>query len=200
MKVLTVKEEQEILARAFEINHFIDHGSSRLVFDLEDGTVLKVAFDSKGQYQNEVEAGMYKSYGDRFLAVIHAVGEYVVLQEKVEILECFYEVHKEFIYEIDHGDLEALERFGVGGYTYEEVLAGIGTREELDNMLGETEDNLQIGRRKETGAMVCFDYGYEVGSDRYSVSQGVSGLLADCGWDYREVIIMIADKIEKAHC
>lgn len=53
----------------------IGSGSSRKVYDLNDGTIIKVAKDIRGIYQNQTENEIYLSRKSNFFAEISAISE-----------------------------------------------------------------------------------------------------------------------------
>ena len=53
----------------------IGSGSSRMVYDLNDGFVIKVAKDIRGIYQNQTENTTYLSQNSNFFAPVVAVSE-----------------------------------------------------------------------------------------------------------------------------
>lgn len=53
----------------------IGSGSSRKVYDLNDGTIIKVAKDIRGIYQNKAENEIYLSRKSNFFAQVLAISE-----------------------------------------------------------------------------------------------------------------------------
>lgn len=53
----------------------IGSGSSRKVYDLNDGNVIKIAKDVRGIYQNQAENKIYLSHKSKFFAQIVAVSD-----------------------------------------------------------------------------------------------------------------------------
>ena len=159
MKRLTKVEEKQIVEEALKYGAYIGHGSSRAVFSLGNGKVIKVAYDRKGQYQNHVEIDMYSQYGNKYLTEVYAYGKYIVVAEEVDsdfdMEDVIYD------YETREYRIARLEREGadpeviqdemnslIQGLTDEQVEQAIDVKDELDYMLGCTADNYQLGVRK----------------------------------------------------
>lgn len=82
----------------------VGRGSSRIVFQIDDEKVLKLAFNSKGVAQNEEEASWYKQNWD-FIPKIYEVDdnygwivcEYVLPAKKQDFVHCLGITWEEFV-------------------------------------------------------------------------------------------------------
>jgi hypothetical protein len=87
------QEVQPISKHSDRVNYFhgrydrLGRGTARAVYDMKDGTVVKVARNPKGIAQNKTESNprMLKTYGDILAKVLdyHPKGKWIV-QEKVD--------------------------------------------------------------------------------------------------------------------
>lgn len=74
----------------------IGSGSSRKVYDLMDGNVVKVAKDIRGIYQNQVENTVYQSRKSNFFAKVIVISEdnkFLIMSKAVQIKN-IYTVYK----------------------------------------------------------------------------------------------------------
>ncbi len=71
-------------------------GSSRIVYDLNDGNVIKVAKDIRGVYQNTAENQIYSSSKSNFFAEVIAISEdnRCLLMPKAEKIKNIHTVYK----------------------------------------------------------------------------------------------------------
>ena len=191
MKRLSLSEELALLQKAYQYGEYLDNGSSRSVYDMGDGTVLKVASCKRGQFQNGMEIETFRNgrYQDS-LAEIYSYGKYVVLMEKIcpigfELVEFLYN-NGNYESEVEHywGEygLEIASRQG-------ELIEHIRNMEE---MLGETVDNYQVGIDDDNN-IKAFDYGFESSSYQLSVSDELNNDLSQYG--YNEFLIYVASKL-----
>lgn len=197
MKRLNRIEEKQIILKALEIDKFLGRGSSRAVYSLGDGTCLKIAFDSCGQFQNKTELDAFREYGRANFAEIHAFGRYVVVMEEVQVFGDLEEIRYEFEYldsryeqeaEDYYDELEAMKalypdqehksfmsfseferNFEVDGLTRANYYEIEELKGFLDDIFGHTSDNYQIGMR-DNGTFVAYDYGFNVEDMHKSVS------------------------------
>ena len=74
----------------------IGSGSSRKVYDLMDGCVIKVAKDIRGIYQNQVEYTVYQSRKSNFFAKVVAISEdnKCLIMSKAVKIKNIYTVYK----------------------------------------------------------------------------------------------------------
>lgn len=130
---------------------FLDSGSSRLIFSsLSENKVVKLAVGLGALRQNQAEVDAYRDFGDSHIfATIFKYGNYLEVMERVipvaEQDEYFY---------------DTLERLHKSGNTNMRLIDDV--HESADEILGETEDNNQIGLTKE-GRFVLYDYGFKTG-------------------------------------
>lgn len=190
--VLTWNEEKTILNALMESAVYVDSGSSRIVFEFEEGRVssaieaifdrfgvdvtdcvIKVALTHAGLNQSELEINTWLAHGDtNFLAPIYAYGQLVTIMKKVNVLD---DDNVSFLYEMN--DYNSVEEYLADGRSKEaydiwEELVGfnpklasdlfIETQYELDDILGSTTDNEQVGVYIEDGQLhvVAYDYGF----------------------------------------
>lgn len=190
--VLTWNEEKTILNALMESAVYVDSGSSRIVFEFEAGRissaikaifdrlgvdvtdcVIKVALTHAGLNQSEVEIDTWLAHGDtNFLAPIYAYGQLITIMKRVDVLN---DDNVSFLYEMN--DYNSVEEYLADGRSKEaydiwEELVGfnpklasdhfIETQYELDNILGSTTDNEQVGVYIEDGQLyiVAYDYGF----------------------------------------
>lgn len=154
-KKLSLSEEREILLQAIKKDEFLDNGSSRAVFALNDEYVVKIALDEGGFLQNDLEIKMYEMDTiNKYLARIESYGKFIIVMERVSpIDEVFYPEEEDYFLENDEFDEEAYDK---------DVDLFDKTREviyELQDYLGSTTDNEQLGFTAE-GDIVSFDYGF----------------------------------------
>ena len=151
--------------------------------------VLKVALGVGGMNQNGREINAFLEYGNAYpLAEIYRSGKFIEIMEYVEpiddeyrdidpydfdCLESFYdelngvqEAYAEFLNDLDPAVEDAED------FEYNDFNAIFKKREvtevwhalcELADLFGETSDNAQLGYN-DAGELVCYDYGYQVGS------------------------------------
>lgn len=180
MNRLSRIEEKRIIERAIKMNKFLGSGSSRAVYSLGNGYCLKVAIDKQGQFQNHTEIRMFKKHGDEFLAEVQSYGKYVVVMEEITVDE---EAFDDALYSArrNYSSDEAIE----SDYDGEEIQR---TMYWLEDELGYTSDNEQIGFRESTGQYVAFDYGLDTEFFYKSVSDTL-----------RSVMHRLDDKIDLLH-
>lgn len=166
MKRLARNEEVKILKELMKNEgNYLGRGSSRVVFDYTEDLCVKVAFDKKGQFQNHTEIETFEANGNDFLAEISSFGKYIVVMEKVEPF-CMDEVSDAIEY-LCYGELydEDFEP----NFSEQESESLLQVKQELDYMLGETEDNLQLGLTSDY-RIVAYDYGLQPDNHDKSVS------------------------------
>lgn len=167
---LTAQEQRDILEYCKNNARFIGHGSSRATFEFEEfpQIVIKIIVDAKGEYQKNKEIEIYNMLGSDFLTKIYAYGDYFTICERVEAFDS--DELEASIYEYNGGGIvEDDTNYNQDDMPYiKEVI------EALESELGKTTDNLQIGRSLVDGRVVSYDFGYECGSNRYSVSDQLS--------------------------
>lgn len=189
--VLTWNEEKTILSELIESATYEGSGSSRLVYifdgeisedlkaifdrlgvDAED-CVVKVALTHAGLNQSELEVNTWLAHADaKFLAPIYAYGQLITIMKRVDVLS---DDDVEFLY--DMNDYNSVEEYLEDGgseasYGNWEDLVGVNPKlasdrfieaqYELDNILGSTTDNEQVGVYFEDGQLyiVAYDYGF----------------------------------------
>lgn len=144
----------------------------RLGVDAED-CVIKVALTHAGLNQSELEVNTWLENSDaNFLAPIYAYGQLITIMKRVEVLD---DDNVEFLY--DMSNYNSVEEYledtdDEASYGDWEDLVGVNpklasdrfieTQNELDNLLGSTTDNEQVGVYIEEGQfyVVAYDYGF----------------------------------------
>lgn len=144
----------------------------RLGVDAED-CVVKVALTHAGLNQSELEVNTWLENSDaNFLAPIYAYGQLITIMKRVNVLN---DDNVSFLYDMsDYGSIEEyLEDGGDEGY-YGDWEDDVGvnpklasdrfieTQNALDDILGSTADNEQVGVYIEEGQLyvVAYDYGF----------------------------------------
>lgn len=148
MRKLTIREELNILWKLREKQNFINAGSSRAVYKLNSTTVVKVAIDKAGRTQNKREVEIFEEHGSQYLAKIYAYGASILL---MEVIDPFYVDYYEEIVSMYEGNL-------MTEYEFEHINDVLDF---LNDINGDTEDNLQLGYTK-CGVAVSYDYGFDV--------------------------------------
>lgn len=161
---MSIQEQKDLINKLIENGHSINNGGGRLVFehpDYED-RVVKIAMGEGGIVQNVAEADIYYTYSESYnvFANIYGHSELIVEMEKVEPFP---------------DDLNYLEE--------EECDKAWGVKFLLDDLIGDTADNEQLGRN-ECGEIVAYDYGY---SPEKECSEQTSEL-RDCYFDVNEYL------------
>lgn len=195
MKKLTITEELEYLKKAQELDKYLDHGSSRVVFQISEDKVLKVAIDEEGQFQNDVERELFADHGKEHLAEIYAFGSHVLVQELVEIPLSFKDVVCEYNYTINAGDYDIEEDFEYCGYTEDMITQGLHVEVFLEEVLGFSEDNQQLGIRRGTETVISYDYGYMSDCHDISVSRTLKAFITESNNDFQEVLFHVSNLV-----
>lgn len=167
---LTAQEQHDILQYCKDNTVYMGRGSSRATFEFKEFSdiVIKIVVDSKGEYQKDKEIEIYKTLGSQCLTRVYAYGDYFAICEKVEPFD-----HDEVIsYVSDYLEDWFIEEESI--FTKDDICQIQNVVEELDEELGETSDNCQLGRSVVDGRIVSYDFGYESGSNSYSVSDQLS--------------------------
>lgn len=179
-KILTRKEEIEILTSALEEANILGNGSSRIVLSYGD-YVVKVAFDAQGQKQNETEYDTWCQYGYTGLfAEVFAYGNNLIVMEWVEVSYSIEDVEEaiHYYFDTDEGFIDSEDDdFDEEMYDVGESYWNIKTQ--IDEILGETDDNMQIGLTP--NGLVAYDYGLLYGQFSASVSDSLRYGIADLG-------------------
>lgn len=190
---LTKQEEIDLLNRLADEGKFYDNGSSRAVYVLDDKTVVKIALDDEGKYQNRMEVDIYQKYDKLdILADIHSYGEFIVVMERVRVIP--NEV-VEFALERDEEDFTELisESYSDSNYTSEDRDDMIAIVGDLDSILGETTDNYQLGYNT-YGGVVSYDYGYDTENHDLCVSGLIGRFLHK--YTNRGLILEVVSRLE----
>lgn len=151
VKRLTSTEEKELLLEVEKDFNFLDNGSSRVVFSLDNGYVLKLGMGEEGRFQNSIEVETFEATEfPEYFAEIVAAGEHVVVMEEIEVVN-FEEI--------------------VDMYEDEEdsIVSIVNAAAEIN---GDTDDNFQIGFNGTDYKI--FDYGYRKGYHEKSVGNAYS--------------------------
>lgn len=77
------KRQEKAFTRHIFLQHFIEEGSGRIVYNFRDHFVLKVAKNKNGYLQNKLEVERYQKYGGERLAKIIAYSKKIIIMEKV---------------------------------------------------------------------------------------------------------------------
>lgn len=189
---LTWNEEKTILNELMESGVYVDSGSSRIVFEFEEGAVsadteaifnrlgvdidncvIKVALTHAGLNQSELEVNTWLEHSDaNFLAPIYAYGQLITIMARVEdlgdeMVAFLYDMNDYNSVEeyLEDGRNETIYRDWEDIFRVDPKLASdrfIDTQYELDNILGSTNDNEQVGVYFEDGEfyIVAYDYGF----------------------------------------
>lgn len=155
---LSNRQERELLQRLMQCKP-VDNGSSRLLFiDPRDSNyVIKVAVGAKAFRQNKLEVAMYKTWGaSGYLAEIKEYGNFCIVMERLAEIYCSDELED---------------------YYFPEGHPSYAVQEWMDQLLGYTSDNCQIGKTKH-GEWVAYDYGF----DPSHSSQVQVGWASDLRW------------------
>jgi hypothetical protein len=161
MKHLSKSEEIAYIKCAQEINHCLGYGSSRIVFDCGDNKVIKVALTNKGQMQNRHELDVYEAYPD-YCGEIFAYGSHILVCDKMveDIHDYLYEMFDESIYPEDDEEIEDyIKDQEIDAHTADLIREGMAVAQKLNDVIGWTEDNGQIGYFA-GGYVAAFDFGY----------------------------------------
>lgn len=188
MKELSPKEEMNLIKYIIDNGDFLDRGSSRAVYTLDNGRVYKIAFDEEGRTQNNLEVDLFECHGKHYLAEIFSYGRYLVEMEQVETPYSSSDLEDYsggFYY---FGTDEEEDEDAMRGYcipTLEEAEDIERAKEFLDNELGYTSDNFQIGFSRNQQCWVAYDYGYDPNLNRDDqVSEDLTELVDFEGPDY----------------
>lgn len=181
--MLTLKQEREIIEylQSHMDDLFIASGSSRAVFSIDDvivsmlelygvnlptAAVIKMSLGLGGYRQSCREFDMFYDMrnAEKYLANIYARGSVLTIMESVDVdwdflefYDCYYLEVKEYM-EIFDDDEDSDEY----RQNYEIYSAAAETMNALENYLGTTSDNAQVGRA-EDGRFVAYDYGFDTG-------------------------------------
>lgn len=167
----------------------INNGSSRVVYDAGDGMVIKLALEAEGRVQNNKEISMFWQHGDTHLARIYAYGENIIIMEEVDtVYKDLWEIDYDYV---DSGGLEEWTDF-----TQEEAEDYLETLDFLDEVLGYTSDNGQLGFRHETQSFVSYDYGFDPKNMEYSIGS-IGYILCDTNLFRDEIAAKIAKLFKK---
>lgn len=102
--------------------------------------------------------------GNEFLTTIYAYGNYFTICEKVDAFN-YREVESSLYDYYENGTIQDATNYNVDDMPHIQNIIEV-----LETELGETSDNCQIGRSLFDGRVVSYDFGYESGSNSYSVS------------------------------
>lgn len=189
-----IKSQEIKIIKSLPKLQCLGSGSSRTVFDGDHeclswlhkliGTcacVIKVCCGLGGFIQQTREINMFKNYGhEGIFAPIYAYGTWVCIMDKVDEITCdyreygedydYYELFRE-IYgygeDEDSSCWEDYEDFpdDANEDNVAEFESVYNVYSRLNDYTGDTSDNWQIGLSYNDNGYVCFDYGFEPGSD-----------------------------------
>lgn len=161
-QTLTPDQEYQILMNILDDKYpFIDNGSSRAVYEFDNGIILKLALDDGGKTQNDKEIELYWQLGGEYLADIYAYGDSIILMEEVDIY--YKNLRDWYIDDLDFWGDDEHE------FTEEEIDNIHNTISVIEDYLGGTADNDQIGYSYKKGKFVSYDYGFEVENKQNSI-------------------------------
>lgn len=159
MNKLTTEQEYKIIADIRDGKYQqIGRGSSRIVFNLGNNIVAKIAVGRSALEQNRLETLNYCQDTDCICAKIYSYGKFIILMEKLQPISdqdglFYYDKNK-------YSDrYDAMEQLGLNNIYCSAC-----------DLLGETEDNYQIGISQD-GSYKLYDYGYKVNSETPNVSR-----------------------------
>lgn len=151
LESLTIEQEIEVLRQAFERKKFLGNGSSRAVYELNDEWVVKIANSEEGRVQNRNEVYLYSLEVMRpVLATIKAFSPNIIVMQKVQPYDS--DDVAAFLYDSSEAAMEAMDVRADDEYKILDVV------EALEEVIGETEDNYQIGMSSK--GFVAYDYGF----------------------------------------
>lgn len=144
-KKLSNLQERKLL-KLLKNAELIGNGSSRIVFidPRNSNRIVKVAIGANSFRQNKLERKLWNSTEDKRLARIYEYGRFVIVMERM--VQTFDE---DSLYEEFYGcDDDVM---------YDAGMEVVGW---LQDLLGETSDNYQIGLN-EDGDFKAYDYGFD---------------------------------------
>ena len=166
---LSASEEIAVLRQIKNKAEYIDSGSSRAVFGLDENRVVKMAIDTQGQKQNGREIEIYRGaekYGnDRLFGEIYAYGSHIIICARM-VEDLSDPIYSYFEDENWEHDPEYFEEY-LEGYKredWEKYQRALEVATELASWNGETQDNAQIGQFAD-GSIRAYDYGYDTDTD-----------------------------------
>lgn len=194
-----LNKEQEIgmVQIAWERDELLGNGSSRVVYELSPHTVLKAAIDDEGRFQNSVEWELHEEHASDQLARILAYGKNVIVMEKVYVPADFEDLWRNEDYIFDWSDREQVETWldEYFGITMEDIHGLFAVYRFLEDELGHTVDNGQIGFRHGTNEPVAYDYGYIPTMHGACVSEYLENFFSHCDYNtdvfLEEVVLTI---------
>lgn len=231
INLLSSEQEKNLLQIIIDKYTVKDSGASRLVIFVSAADIIacgipvepsglyvvKVAVGLAGINQTNIEANVYRKYGDEFLARIYFLGHYVEIMERVECfnyLRYYADNYRDdFIEEVSHYigihvDCDEEDKEEGADYLHclnqNELISTLHTIydiiEQLDAINDTTNDNGQIGRAAD-GRMVAYDYGFTDNTDSDLTSDLVDWVdFSD--WaelkHYLEALITIIDTEEES--
>lgn len=174
MKRLTIAQELEIIKNIKNGEYmFLDAGSTRATFAMDDSRVVKLTVEEDYVAQNMNEIEIAAKDNGVHTTKIYEYGKYIIIAERVEPI---YLSDYEFDYEKDGVDVEDEDRL------YNKDILRQGN--EVTNFLEGLDicpDGEQYGLTKD-GRVVSYDYGY---SDAYEHESQVGNVSE---WDAEEMI------------
>jgi len=206
MKHLTTEEQVKILKILAEREIFAN-GNGRMLFALNENEnadlfeilpeleidkryVVKVAIGFGGLQQNENEAAMYKDHHDYYpLAHIYYSGKYLLIMEEVDTEEYDdYDMYDYADYDEDPMDcaanyLDYCCSMDSDDIDYENTLKDCAERiscmQALNDLIGVTSDNAQIGYSRYQKKYVAYDYGFNPGESVDRQTSNLSSAIRD---------------------
>ena len=187
---LTLQQEQEMLTYLkANMDLFIGSGSSRAVFRCDETMrkifqldniavelIVKMSLGLGGYRQSSLEVSTYNYIGNTgCLADIYARGSIFTVMERLDIDYDFDDFYQDVCYE---GDLEdficnyhCADELDTESYRrlYNKYLSAYNTITKLDEYLGQTGDNSQLGWSEIDGVFKAYDYGFD--AERLSSEQ-----------------------------
>ena len=203
---LSVKEEIEYLKQALALDECLGYGSSRIVFAINDDTVIKVALDNRGQMQNKHELDFYEEQSDLCGDILYYGSHILVCDRMVEdYSDAVMDLMEDFCE--DDGDEELIkylrEEYKIKDeQEIQNIITGFRVAMDMCDIMGYTADNGQVGYFV-NGYVAAYDYGYypavyepDVNSEiRHNRQVGdVDSIM--CRFSSAEALLFVIDKLK----
>lgn len=159
---LSKSTEISYLQQALKNNECLGYGSSRIVFGIDNKTVIKVALDNRGQMQNKHELDFFSEHSD-LCGDIYAYGSHILVCDRMS--ENYADIVDDLMSDFEREDsdesiIECLREHSI--YDEQEIIhivQGFRVAMDLCDAMGYTGDNSQVGFFT-NGYVAAFDFGY----------------------------------------
>lgn len=216
-KCLTLEQEKEVL-RYLQSNMelFLASGSSRAVFKVDEHIrnmlglndivaelVIKMSMGLGGYRQSALEVSTY-NYGvdSGCFADIFARGSVFTVMEEIDTDWDFYDFYEE-VY--DESQIDEYIEYCYGDDISEEAYkrhydrysAALKTINTLEDYLGRTSDNSQLGYSEADKCFKAYDYGFEGGryaGDQMTRTSDYFGYHKECTHEFFDIVISQIDE------